>query len=262
LESFPSCIVSLPRCVDAGSRLPQGRIVGYNFQSTYLENMLVVPNMSSPDLENRARSAADRLLVLLKTRGPQTTAALGAAAGVTAEAARQQLVRLEAEGLVASKSEPRGVGRPAQVWGLTAAANARFPDTHAELTAQLIGAIRSQFGEAALDRLIDARAAESKAAYGEALKGTKDLGEKVACLAAARTREGYMAESWQEGNDYVLVENHCPICVAAATCQGFCRAELGTFRDVLGPEASVERTEHIVGGDRRCAYRISLNCLP
>src|SRR5437763_722166 len=100
--------------------------------------------MSSDDLENRARPArpaADRLLFLLKTRGPQTAAALGSATGVTAEAARQQLLRLAADGLVTATAQPHGVGRPAQVWGLTAAANARFPDTHAELTAQLIGSI-------------------------------------------------------------------------------------------------------------------------
>ena len=30
----------------------------------------------------------------------------------------------------------------------------------------------------------------------------------------------------------------------------------------LGPDASVERTEHIVNGDRRCAYRIALKCVP
>ena len=53
-----------------------------------------------------------------------------------------------------------------------------------------------------------------------------------------------------------------PICVAATACQGFCRAELDTFREVLGPDVSVEREEHIVQGDRRCAYRIALPCLP
>src|SRR4029077_3946045 len=127
--------------------------------------------------------------------------------------------------------------------------------------AQLIDAIRTQLGEAVLDRLIESRAAESKAAYAAALEGAADLGEKVARLAAARTREGYMAEARPEGEGYLLVENHCPICVAATECQGFCRAELETFREVLGPEAKVERTEHIVGGDRRCAYRIALNCV-
>jgi predicted ArsR family transcriptional regulator len=218
--------------------------------------------MSSNSLENSVRPAGDRLLVLLKTRGPQTAANLAKATGVTGEAARQQLVRLAADGLVMATSEPRGVGRPAQVWCLTDAGNARFPDTHAELTAQLIRCIRTQLGEDALDRVIESRSEESKAAYTAELKGAANLGEKVARLAEARTREGYMAESRTEGDGYLLVENHCPICVAATACQGFCRAELETFRKVLGPEASVERTEHIVSGDRRCAYRISLNTVP
>ena len=66
-----------------------------------------------------------------------------------------------------------------------------------------------------------------------------------------------MAESWAEGDGYVLVENHCPICVAATACQGFCRAEQETFREVLGPDVSVERIEHITAGDRRCVYHIT-----
>ena len=53
-------------------------------------------NMSSDRLENTVRPAADRFLILLKTRGPQTASDLGKATGVTAEAARQQLVRLAA----------------------------------------------------------------------------------------------------------------------------------------------------------------------
>src|SRR5437763_5296591 len=127
--------------------------------------------MASDHLENSVRTAADRLLVLLKTRGPQTAADLGKAAGVTAEAARQQLVRLAADGLVVATAEPRGVGRPAQVWALTEAGNARFPDAHAELTAHLIRSIRAQLGEEVLDRLIESRSVESKAAYAAALEG-------------------------------------------------------------------------------------------
>jgi predicted ArsR family transcriptional regulator len=218
--------------------------------------------MSSDGLENSVRPAADRFLVLLKMRGPQTAADLGKATGVTGEAARQQLVRLAAEGLIVSTAEPRGVGRPAQLWGLTEAGNARFPDSHAELTAQLIRSIRTQVGEVVLDRLIDARSAESKATYVAALEGTSDLGERVSRLALARAREGYMAESWAEGEGYLLVENHCPICVAAMACQGFCRAEQDTFREVLGPDVDVERIEHITAGDRRCVYRITPQCKP
>jgi predicted ArsR family transcriptional regulator len=200
--------------------------------------------------------------VLLKTRGPQTAADLGAALGITGEAARQHLVRLAADGLVEASSQARGVGRPTQVWGLTDKGHARFPDTHAELTVQLLQAIRSQLGEEALDRLIAARAAESLAGYAAALEGADELGERVRRLAEARTREGYMAECQQVGCGYLLVENHCPICAAATVCQGFCRAERDVFQQALGTDVSVERTEHIVGGDRRCAYRIELKCVP
>jgi predicted ArsR family transcriptional regulator len=207
------------------------------------------------------RPAADRFLLLLKTRGPQTTAGLAAALGVTGEAARQQLTQLAADGFVAATAERRGVGRPAQLWCLTEKGNARFPDAHAELTAQLIRSIRSELGEAALDRLIAARAAEARASYAAVMKGAKGLKDRVARLAEVRSREGYMAEWQAEENGFLLVENHCPICVAATACQGFCRAERELFEDALGDGVSVERTEHIVGGDRRCAYRITLKCI-
>jgi predicted ArsR family transcriptional regulator len=200
------------------------------------------------------------LLVLLKTGGPQTTDDLSSALAITGEAARQQLLKLAAQGLVASTPEVRGVGRPVQVWALTEQGHARFPDAHAELTAQLLRTIRSELGQDALDKLIAARAAEARTAYAAELEGAADLAERVARLAQARTREGYMAESRADGDGYLLVENHCPICVAATACQGFCRAERDVFEQVLG-DVTVERTEHIVSGERRCAYRIALRCV-
>ena len=216
--------------------------------------------MASENLLNSsgaARSAGERLLVLLKTRGPLTAAELGTALGTTGEAARQQLVRLGADGLVAAANEVRGVGRPAQVWRLTEEGHRRFPDTHAELTVGLIRTIRTVLGETALDQLISAREVETRGVYADALAGAESAEERVARLAEIRSREGYMAEWRRDGDDLLLVENHCPICAAAAECQGFCAAELSVFRDSLGPEVRVERVEHIQMGARRCAYRIS-----
>jgi len=90
------------------------------------------------------------------------------------------------------------------------------------------------------------------------MRAAGGLGERVARLADLRSAEGYMADWEPDGEGgYVLSENHCPICAAATACQNFCRAELAVFRDVLGPGATVERTDHIVMGARRCAYRIS-----
>jgi predicted ArsR family transcriptional regulator len=206
------------------------------------------------------KSPADRILLQLKTRGAQATAAVAAALGVSRQAALQALERLAAEGLVAHADERRGVGRPRRLWSLTEAAQSRFPDTHAQLTLEMLEAVRAEFGEAGIERLIARRERAAETAYAAALSGAKDLEARVARLTKLRAAEGYMAE-WSRMDDggWLIVENHCPICAAAAACQGFCRAELELFRAALGSEALVERTDHILAGARRCAYRVAVS---
>ncbi len=199
---------------------------------------------------------ADRILHVLKTRGPLSTAELAVVLGVSGEATRQQMARLEADGLVRGERESGTVGRPRQRWSLTDRAQGRFPDTHPELTVQLIRSIERTLGAPALDRIIGAREEEQRRVYREALAGARSLRERVRRLGKIRSREGYMAEVREEKGGWLLVENHCPICAAARVCQGFCRSELALFREVLGPEVAVERVEHILAGARRCAYRI------
>jgi predicted ArsR family transcriptional regulator len=210
------------------------------------------------NLDNQAvASPADRILALIKRKGPQSVGELARALAVSGEAARQQLVRLAEEGLVEPRTERRGVGRPSRVWRLTTAGDRRFPDAHAELTVRLLETVREELGAEALDRLITARERASRAHYAAAMAGAANLAERVARLTAERTREGYMAEWSEAEGGFLLVENHCPICAAARACQGFCRAELQVFREALGPGAVVERTEHIPLGARRCAYKIT-----
>ena len=200
---------------------------------------------------------ADRILFQLKTRGPGETLALAGALSISRQATLQHLERLVADGLVTHADERRGVGRPRRIWSLTQAAQVRFPDTHAQLTLEMLDAVRAEFGEIGVDRLISRREVVTTQIYVKALAKTRTLEARVARLAELRTAEGYMADwSPDPGGGFRLVENHCPICAAAAACQGFCRAELQVFRDALGPGVTVERTDHILAGARRCAYRI------
>ncbi|OBY03906.1 transcriptional regulator [Rhizobium leguminosarum bv. trifolii] len=202
------------------------------------------------------QSPANRILILIKTDGPQLAAAIGDALGISGEAARQQLSKMAEEGLVEPVTvAAAGRGRPRQLWHLTAGGNRQFPDGHAELTANLLGTLVEQLGAAALDTVISAREAETLQRYRQELGEAHDLASRIEGLAGIRTREGYMADHWQEADgSFMLVENHCPICAAATVCAGFCRSELETFRAVLG--ADIERSEHILAGARRCAYRI------
>ncbi|MCP9267580.1 transcriptional regulator [Xenorhabdus sp. XENO-1] len=215
--------------------------------------------MSSIDLENNiitAQTVSERLLMLLKTRGAMQASDAGKILGTSGEAARQQFVKLAKEGLVEAESETRGVGRPTQLWHLTDKGHARFPNTHAELTVQLLTIIRSQLGETAMDLIINTREQKTSANYKIAMENAEGLQEKIERLVAIRNQEGYMAQySVQEDGAILFIENHCPICAAATVCQGFCRAELKLFQEIL--QAEVERTEYILNGARRCAYRIT-----
>ncbi|WP_049612292.1 helix-turn-helix transcriptional regulator [Yersinia pekkanenii] len=204
---------------------------------------------------SQPQSVAERLLMLLKTRGPLQASDAGNILGTTGEAARQQFVKLAKAGLVMSEAQTRGVGRPIQLWQLTEAGNAQFPDAHGELTVQLLRLIRSQLGDSALELLIDSREQEIRHQYCQAMVGADDVTERVERLVEIRTGEGYMAQIQVEADGSLLfIENHCPICAAATHCQGFCRAELAVFQQALG--VPVERVEHILSGSRRCTYRI------
>jgi predicted ArsR family transcriptional regulator len=201
------------------------------------------------------------LLYTLKSRGPLATDVLARTLGITVVGVRQHLAKLHAEGLVMFDDRTGKVGRPKRFWRLSEKGHGRFPDTHGDLAVTLIGGIRAVFGEAGLDRLIEARQATAVAAYREALQSCSDLADCVREVARLRTEEGYMAEcEAAPDGSFLLIENHCPICAAAKTCQGFCRSELELFSAAFGVETSVTREEHLLSEGRRCVYRIANRC--
>lgn len=199
----------------------------------------------------------EKALWVLKTRGPQPLAVIANELNVTTEGARFHLIKLEKEGLVESRSEAQGRGRPKQIWSVTEKGNSRFPDNHANLTVNIIDMMRNTLGEDSVHRVIEEHEARMLSRYQEEIDKSSSLENRLEKLAEIRTREGYMAEFEKDKEGYLFIENHCPICAAAKICQGFCQAELNIFRVVLGDKVNIERVEHIVKGERRCAYRIS-----
>lgn len=175
---------------------------------------------------------------------------------ITKEGTRQHLIKLLGNGLVEKSTNCRGVGRPCVYYALSDKGQARFPDTHAEVTVQLLNSVKDLLGENALGLLIGDREKQSYTRYQKKLENATLLEEKLDRLTEIRCEEGYMAEWKKEGAKYYFIENHCPICAAATVCQQFCRAELKNFRSLLGKEVSVERTQHILAGEHRCVYLI------
>lgn len=191
-------------------------------------------------------------------RGETSTATLATELGITKEGSRLHLLKLVEEGLVNANSKSEGVGRPVIYYSLSKTGLAKFPDTHANITVELLRSIKALLGDNAMDLLISEREKQVYKRYEKEIKtATQTLEERLDKLSQIRSEEGYMAEWKKENDDYFFIENHCPICAAATECQGFCRAELANFRQLLGAEFEIERLQHIVSGGNRCVYRIS-----
>lgn len=222
--------------------------------------------MSSRKISKSENSVKSRRAILdaLKLDGCLSASILADRLDVSPMAVRQHLYALSEEGFVSFEERSNPVGRPTKEWFLTDAAQQFFPDAHAELTSGLLSVLRQTFGDAGLDKIIKARSREQIEAYSAEMREAKTLSEALAILAGIRSREGYMAtienvDERAEGEDeaWLLIENHCPICTAAAACSGLCDGELSVFKAVLGPKVMVERVDYILAGAKRCAYRIT-----
>ena len=206
--------------------------------------------------------AKRRLVERLKRVESASAGELATEFGLTDTAVRQHLEALQQLGLVrrvtitASNTVAAGRGRPASRWQLTLESGAAFADRHADLTVDLLDSIRASLGEDAVDEVLATRAARQTEQYRRVV-GQGSVAVRLRRLAEQRTSEGYEAEVRTDGDSLVLVEHHCPICVAATSCQGLCRSELDVFRATLGEGILVEREQHLLSGDQRCAYRVT-----
>lgn len=216
---------------------------------------------SNPKKSNPKKSTAQTRRAItqrLKQEGALDAASLAKPLNISAMAVRQHLYALQSEGLVTYEEQPQPMGRPAKLWILTPAANRLFPDGYAELTVSLLSAMTEAFGEDGRDRLLTVRTRQQIAQYSSPVSAPQSLGDRLQALANLRTDEGYMAEVQRlDDNTFLLIENHCPICAAATACTGLCDSELEVFQTVLGDAVTVERTEHILDGQRRCVYHIT-----
>ena len=197
------------------------------------------------------------ILRLLKEQGPRDSETLAAQLDISAMAVRQHLYALRTQRLVTYHEEQRPIGRPAKMWGLTPAAAPHFPDAHAGLTVNLLNAAEQTFGAEGIQRLVTRCAQQQVADYRSRIPARPSLRTRLEALVSIRNEEGFMAEvQRQPDGSFLLIENHCPTSAAAKVCPRLCDAEMEVFHAILGEGITIERTEHMVTGARRCVYRI------
>ena len=199
------------------------------------------------------------LLQRLKTRGPQSVKILSKQLDITTMGVRQHLSELAVRGLVTTTAEIHQTrGRPAHYWQLTDAGHRQFPDSHDEACVTLITHVRDRFGDEALQEIVRGNQDADLTRYQKVLRQTdSDLASQLSKLAELRSEEGFMAEVRLIPNGWLLIQNHCPIYSAAQSSQHYCHSELRLLTTLLAGRATVERTDYLLDGARRCAYKVS-----
>ncbi|MBW3555912.1 MAG: transcriptional regulator [Actinobacteria bacterium] len=196
------------------------------------------------------------ILVNLKKRGEARAEELAGELGITASAVRQHLGGLVSHGFVSHREMKGGPGRPKHVYSLTPEAESLFPKSYSDLTNEVLSIVADEdpkLLELVFERRRDRRIAQAQLR----LEARATFAERVAEIATILDEDGYLAQ-WEQLDDgtYRITEHNCAVLGVARRFGQACASEVEFLRSIL-PDASVERTSHMMAGAHRCAYLIT-----
>ena len=206
--------------------------------------------MSPPSGRETARSR-DRILdLLLKSEESLTVQVLSSALGISRNAAHQQIIALEAEGLVERASAIRTKGRPSQGFRLSEAGKATFPRQYALLAKQMLQELSAYLGPDELKKAME-RIGVSLADSLRAEVGS-DPAERVHSIAGLMRELGYESKA-VEGDDGPEIEAHnCVFHDLARADPAICEVDLSLLRSLSGK--TVEHRRCMARGERSCRF--------
>jgi predicted ArsR family transcriptional regulator len=217
-----------------------------------ISNMDVVKNVGT---DRRTRDAVARMLL---EHGPVAAAQVADALGLSPAAVRRHLDALLADGQASYRSaphrSPRGRGRPAKLFLLTAAGRARFEHTYDDLAVDALRFLSERDGEQAVRSFAERRVTDLVDRHRATVVAAADPVARAQLLAVALSAEGYAASADHVGAGAQLCQHHCPVSHVAAEFPQLCEAETAAFADLLG--VHVQRLATIARGDAVCTTHV------
>lgn len=202
----------------------------------------------------------NRVLRTLLLNQRRTVNELAEAVDINPISVRHHVSKLEAEGLIQSKEERHGVGRPRLVYSLTNQGMEQFPQRYLQLTLRLLQQLKENLSEKALGEIFQ------ELAQGIAGDLTQNidlesltLKERLDLLEQVLTAEGFMVNIEEEDENYYLVEASCPYHHVGEDHPEICVVDKELIAHFVS--ASPTRVECILDGDLQCKYQIKKTVL-
>jgi predicted ArsR family transcriptional regulator len=209
--------------------------------------------------EGRDGRTRDRVAQLLFERGAATAAELGALLGLSPAAIRKHLDAMLADQMVETRdvraTGPRGRGRPAKAFVLTAAARESFPHFYDGIATAALRWIAEHGGPQAVSAFAASQVSALEERCHAALQEAGDDPiARAEALAEALTAEGYAANATTIASGGQLCQHHCPVAHVAAEFPQLCDAETEVISRLIGTH--VQRLATIAHGDGVCTTHI------
>ncbi|MFY9806229.1 MAG: transcriptional regulator, partial [Pseudonocardiaceae bacterium] len=155
---------------------------------------------------------------------------------------------------------PRGRGRPAKLFLLTAAGRARFEHTYDDLAVAALHFLSERDGEQAVRSFAESRVLDLVDRHRPTVVAAADPVARAQRLAIALSSEGYAASVEYIGAGAQLCQHHCPVSHVAAEFPQLCEAETAAFAELLG--VHVQRLATIARGDAVCTTHVPETRVP
>ncbi|MBU8906567.1 helix-turn-helix transcriptional regulator [Desertibacillus haloalkaliphilus] len=198
----------------------------------------------------------DQILNLLKKHKQLTVADLARQLDITEMAVRRHLNTLQKDSIVSTSLVRQAMGRPTNVYYLTAEGQELFPRNYANVTIDFLKDIEQLGGNDMIDELFARRKERMKAQYEDLIKDST-FEHRLDALAKVQNDHGYMVEWEKEGDGtYVFKEYNCPISQIAKEYPVACACEQELFQEILGTEEIECEACMAIDDVPHCFYKI------
>ncbi len=194
-----------------------------------------------------------QILTHVKTNGSMTAEGLGRELGISPVAVRQHLTGLEAEGVITTTVERKGLGRPVHRYSLTSEGDESFPRDYAGLANSLLDEVQAEQGPNAVDRLLASRR-HKVVANNRARLQSLPFAARAREVARMQTESGFMASLEENEGAARIIQYNCAVCRIARSHREVCTNELRMIQELIGDDAIVERETYMMTGDHTCTY--------
>lgn len=164
---------------------------------------------------------------------------------------RHHVSKLEADGLVTSKEERHGVGRPRRIYYLTEKGMEQFPSRYLRLTLRLLEQLKDSMPVQMVDRLFSEVARDMASDYTDEARDLS-LEDRLNLVTSVLSKEGFTVEWEKQDEQYLIREISCPYYHIGQDHPEVCTVDQTLISTVLAVPA--EKIKCVLDGDSHCTY--------